>query len=216
MIARRRGDAKTNAHQAALRLLGVRPCAGKVVTGDALFTPRDVAQAIRDAGGDYLLMVKDHQPALKAPIRAAWHDDADFSPYQRKQKAAAEQAAATPDKGHGRVERRRLTGTTALNDYRDGPDVGQVFEPERVRQVGQESTVEVVYGITSLGPGPAQRSLSSHLRVLYSGTVGMARSAGMFLRKRVLQWPHLQPPRRRCRAWCSSVSRARAACSRPS
>ena len=55
------------------------------------------------------------------------------------------------DKGHGRREYRRLTATTALNGYADWPDVGQVFELERVRVVGGETSVEVVQGITSLG-----------------------------------------------------------------
>src|SRR5687768_10375206 len=75
-----RVDAKTNEHKAALRLLGVVPLQGKVVTGDAMFTHRDVAQKIRDGGGDYLLVVKDNQPELKAQIQSALHDDADFSP----------------------------------------------------------------------------------------------------------------------------------------
>ena len=53
---------------------------GKVVTGDAMFTHRDLAQEVRDGGGDYLLIVKDNQPELKAQIQAALHGDADFSP----------------------------------------------------------------------------------------------------------------------------------------
>jgi hypothetical protein len=75
-----RVDGKTNEHKAALRLLGVLPLAGKVVTGDAMFTHRDFAQEVRDRGGDYILMVKDNQPELKAQIQAALHEDADFSP----------------------------------------------------------------------------------------------------------------------------------------
>ncbi len=75
-----RVDAKTNEHKAALRLLGVLPLEGKVVTGDAMFTHRDVAATIRQRGGDYLLFVKDNQPALKAQIQAAFHDDLGFSP----------------------------------------------------------------------------------------------------------------------------------------
>jgi hypothetical protein len=55
------------------------------------------------------------------------------------------------NKGHGRKEVRTLLSTTALNDYLDWPDVGQVFELERVRVLGGESEVETVYGITSLG-----------------------------------------------------------------
>jgi hypothetical protein len=75
-----RVDAKSNEHKAALRLLGVLPLAGKVVTADAMFTHRDFAQEVRDQGGDYILVVKDNQPELKAHIQAALHDDAAFSP----------------------------------------------------------------------------------------------------------------------------------------
>jgi hypothetical protein len=75
-----RVDAKTNEHKAGLRLLGVLPLAGKVVTADAMFTHRDFAQEVRDRGGDYILIAKDNQPELKAQIQAALHDDADFSP----------------------------------------------------------------------------------------------------------------------------------------
>ena len=75
-----RVDGKTNEHKAALRLLGVLPLSGKVVTGDAMFTHRDFAQGVRDRGGDYLLVVKDNQPELKAQIQAALYGDADFSP----------------------------------------------------------------------------------------------------------------------------------------
>ena len=80
VLGQLRVDAKTNEHKAALRLLGVLPLAGKVVTGDAMFTHRDVAQKVRDEGGDYLLFVKDNQADLKAAIESALHGDADFSP----------------------------------------------------------------------------------------------------------------------------------------
>jgi hypothetical protein len=40
--------------------------------------------------------------------------------------------------------------TTALNNYLDWPDVGQVFELERVRLLKGKTEVEVVWGITSL------------------------------------------------------------------
>jgi predicted transposase YbfD/YdcC len=40
-----------------------------------------------------------------------------------------------------------------LNALLDWPDVGQVFELERVRTVKGQTSVEVVYGITSLGRG---------------------------------------------------------------
>jgi hypothetical protein len=70
----------TNEHKAALRLLGVLPLAGRVVTADAMFTHRDVCTAVLDGGGDYILPVKDNQATLKADLDAAFADPADFSP----------------------------------------------------------------------------------------------------------------------------------------
>jgi len=80
VLAQLRVDGKTTEHKAALRLLGVMPLEGRVVTGDAMFTHRDVAETITRAGGDYLLFVKDHQPELWAQIEAALHGDAGLSP----------------------------------------------------------------------------------------------------------------------------------------
>jgi len=60
------------------------------------------------------------------------------------------QTATALDKGHGRIERRTLTSSTALNGYLDWPGVGQVFRLQRERTAGGRTTVEVVYGITRL------------------------------------------------------------------
>jgi hypothetical protein len=70
----------TNEHKTALRLLGVLPLAGTVVTADAMFTHRDVCDTITDAGGEYLLAVKDNQAILHHDIEHAFTATADFSP----------------------------------------------------------------------------------------------------------------------------------------
>jgi hypothetical protein len=71
----------TNEHKAALRLLGVLPLAGKVITADAMFTHADVCDTITDAGGDYILAVKDNQEQLHRDIRALFEGDGtSFSP----------------------------------------------------------------------------------------------------------------------------------------
>jgi len=72
VLAQVRVDAKTNEHKAALQLLGLIPLAGKVVVGDALFCQRDLAEQVRDAGGDYVLVAKENQPGLRADIAAAF------------------------------------------------------------------------------------------------------------------------------------------------
>ena len=71
----------TNEHKAALQLLGVLPLAGVVVTADAMFTHTDVCDTITDAGGDYLLAVKDNQARLRRDIEALFEgDETSFSP----------------------------------------------------------------------------------------------------------------------------------------
>jgi hypothetical protein len=71
----------TNEHKAALRLLGVLPLAGKVVTADAMPTHAGVCDTITDAGGDYILAVKDNQETLHRDIRTLFEGDGTaFSP----------------------------------------------------------------------------------------------------------------------------------------
>ncbi|AWM37436.1 hypothetical protein C1280_10700 [Gemmata obscuriglobus] len=65
-----RVDAQTNEHQAALALLGIVPVGGSALTGDATLCPRDVAAAVVDGGGHYVLTAKDNQPGLVADIEA--------------------------------------------------------------------------------------------------------------------------------------------------
>jgi DDE family transposase len=65
------GD-RTNEHKAALALLEGLVLEGRLVTGDAMFCQREVAEAIRGRGGHYLFTVKDNQPTLRADIEAAF------------------------------------------------------------------------------------------------------------------------------------------------
>jgi hypothetical protein len=80
VVAQIRVDRKTNEHKAALELLGILPLTGKVVTGDAMFCQRDVCQAVRDGGGDYLFAVKDNQPTLHFDVACMFAGSVNFSP----------------------------------------------------------------------------------------------------------------------------------------
>jgi hypothetical protein len=95
VLAQLRVDAKTNEHKAALELLGVLPLKGKVLTGDAMFTHRDVCAAVIEEQGDYILPVKENQPTLAKDIAAAFAEpEAGLSP-------PADRAA--PSRGRARV-----------------------------------------------------------------------------------------------------------------
>jgi predicted transposase YbfD/YdcC len=54
------------------------------------------------------------------------------------------------EKGHGRLERRTLTATTALNGYLDWPGVGQVGQVESVVDRDGKRTAETRYFVTSV------------------------------------------------------------------
>jgi hypothetical protein len=80
VVGQIRVDAKTNEHKAALRLLGLVPVAGKVVTGDAMFCQTEVTEALKQQGAEYLLHVKENQPTLRHEIATLLDPTADFSP----------------------------------------------------------------------------------------------------------------------------------------
>jgi len=74
---------------AAMVLLKGLPLDGAIITGDAIFTQREICQHIRDRDGHYLFVVKDNQPALKAGIAEAFGDHPPLGAQPRRQRAAA-------------------------------------------------------------------------------------------------------------------------------
>jgi len=79
VLAQRPVPGHTNEHKTALRLLGILPLKGVVVTGDAMFCQKALSRKVLRKGGDYVWPVKDNQPALKEQIQTALGDEA-FSP----------------------------------------------------------------------------------------------------------------------------------------
>lgn len=65
---------------AAMVLLKGLPLEGAIITGDAIFTQREICQHIRDRHGHYLFTVKDNQPQLQSDIATAFGD---LSPLRR-------------------------------------------------------------------------------------------------------------------------------------
>lgn len=59
------------------------------------------------------------------------------------------------DKGHGREEKRTLRTTSLLTLSQKWPGLKQGFELRRERRIKGKTTVEVVYGITSLSADEA-------------------------------------------------------------
>ena len=65
-------DGKTNEHKAAFDLLRGMVLRGRLVTADAMFCHRDLAERIRGQGGHYFFEVKDNQEQLKRDIESAF------------------------------------------------------------------------------------------------------------------------------------------------
>lgn len=119
---------------------------GWVVSMDALPIQQKVAQTIVAAGGDYVMVVKENQPGLHEAIATALADPGLL--------AGCSTTARTTNRGHGRLEERQVTLTSALAAYLSWPGQHQVFALTRTitsLRTGEQS-VETVYGITSLGP----------------------------------------------------------------
>jgi predicted transposase YbfD/YdcC len=148
-------ETKENEIVAAPKLLAQVDLRGKVVTGDAMHTQRQLSIEIVVAGGDYLWIAKENQPELRATIAHLFEPEKvtpGFAPTPTDFKSAA-----TVNKGHGRLERRRLTSSAMLKDYLDWPYLEQVFKLERrfINLQTGEVTTEIQYGLTSLTPAEA-------------------------------------------------------------
>lgn len=72
VLAQLRTGGKGQELAAAQRLLAQLPLAGRVVTGDALLTQRDLCAQVVAADGDYVLPVKKNQPALLESLERAF------------------------------------------------------------------------------------------------------------------------------------------------
>jgi len=66
--------------------------------------------------------------------------------------------AEQTNKGHGRIEYRRLRSSPRLREYLNWPGVEQVCVLERVRRIDGVGQREVVFAITSLTPKEASAS----------------------------------------------------------
>jgi len=117
---------------------------GRVVTMDALLTQKKVAEAILAQRGHYLMIVKENQSELLRWIQSVFQEPV----WLRETPTVAE----TVDKGHGRVEIRKLQASAVLEGSDLWPGLNQVFEIERRvhHKKSGHKRQEVVYGVTSL------------------------------------------------------------------
>ena len=139
---------KSNEITAIPELLQLLEISGTLVTIDAMGCQKEIADRIRDRGGDYVLAVKQNQPKLyervEKAINEALEEDAEnLDEYQ------------TVEKGHGRRE----TRTYAIVAAPDGVDPEELWRDlsavgiaisERVDSQGRASTETRYYILSRL------------------------------------------------------------------
>ena len=158
-------SAKDHEIPGSLDILKMFDVCGKVVTTDALLTQRRFSAAVCLRGGDYVLPVKGNHKGMLEAIESLFQQDAetDFQTAYETLKVEHHQDGehldthTTLDGRHGRIEMRRLTCSTMLNEYLNWPGVQQVFEYTTERKNITTGVVETQkhYGITSLSPDRA-------------------------------------------------------------
>jgi len=130
---------KSNEITAVQPLLAPLDLRGVTVTADAMHTQKEFARSlVEDQGADYVFIAKDNQPTLREDIALVeW--------------AAMPVHAQTVDKGHGRIETRKIQLRDALDGYLKFPHARVVFRLERetCKLDGSLRRHEVVYGLTS-------------------------------------------------------------------
>lgn len=142
-------DDKSNEITAMPELLGMLDVNGCVVTVDALHTQKDVAQAVLDRGGDYVMALKSNQEKL--------HEDAVLMLAEAEEAERGKRFLlddhTTEDDGHGRLEIRRYT-TLTLNKhtwrFEKGrwpglKAIGRVERERTDKRTGERKTERVYY-----------------------------------------------------------------------
>jgi predicted transposase YbfD/YdcC len=145
-------EAKSNEITAMPQLLELLDLRQKIVTADAMGCQKEIAQAIVDQKGDYILAAKDNQPTLHAEMQAAFSTAA-------TPPTTGHRAYTTEEKGHGRHERRTVQLLSASNHLSASllaawPSLVTLVMVVRIVtcQLTGVTTTETSYFISSLRP----------------------------------------------------------------
>jgi predicted transposase YbfD/YdcC len=153
---------KSNEIPAAPEALKQVDLRGKIVTADALHTQRELSEVVVAGQGHYVWTAKDNQLRLCRDIQQLFAPERCLPGTSRVINDL--RVAEVSNKGHGRLETRRLTTSSLLAESSDWPHLAQVFKLERTFRYLKTGDVqtETVYGLTSL---PA--ALASPQRLLH-------------------------------------------------
>lgn len=145
-------DEKSNEITAVPALLELLDVEGAVVSLDAMHCQKDTAQAIREAGADYLLTVKDNQKTLHEDVKLFFDDAIEQGDEQLLH------CTMEPDNGHGRLDERRVWASGDVDWLRrrhpDWPDLRGIVcvEGRRLDFATAKRSIQTRYYLTSQDP----------------------------------------------------------------
>jgi predicted transposase YbfD/YdcC len=140
-------EAKSNEITAIPKLLELIDVRGATVTTDAMGCEKKIAEAIVEAGGNYVLALKDNQPTLHQEVELFFES----ARAQAFRDTPCDQAQSV-DGDHGRIELRRVFASDDIgwmSDKAQWVNLKSVVMVESERTVGQETSLERRYYLTS-------------------------------------------------------------------
>jgi len=152
-------EAGSNEITAVPALIARLDLSGRIVTLDAMHTQRATCEAILAKGGDYVLRIKDNQPALFDGARAYVDGHSDGST----------DSDVSVDAGHGRIETRTARVPKGIGRLRNlsWPGLAAVGRIERQREIrGVRASEDAYYAMSrQLSAAELNRAARTHWEV---------------------------------------------------
>lgn len=144
---------KSNEITAIPELLSMLDVKGSIVTIDSMGCQTAIAKTITEQGADYVLALKGNHKKLQEQV-ADFFDIAE----QYNYRALAVKPDVSSDKGHGRVESRRVVALSSEHLEKVDAWVGlkSIIMVESIREMGEKRTSERRFYLSSLEPDSRQ------------------------------------------------------------
>ena len=155
-------EEKSNEITAIPELLKTIDVKGAIVTIDAMGCQKKIAASIVEAEADYALALKENHPTLRTEVEGV------FAAAEAEEAGTKRvKSISVRSEGHGRKEVRRVSvsqDVAALSEGKEWASLRSVVMVERTRTVGDTTSTETAYYLSSLrvGPKAMERVIRSH------------------------------------------------------
>jgi len=154
---------KSNEIAALPKIISMLDLEDCVATVDAMGCQVEVAKAVMDQHGDYMLQIKGNQPSLHDDVEGLF-DWALASALPEDQRIPWVESESR-NEGHGRLERRQCTGIETLagiDSLKRWPGAQSVWRVKSARTAGPNTTIENRYYLSSLPASTAAHAVRAN------------------------------------------------------